>query len=650
MYLAEVRIQRFRNLADLKVKLSPGLNVVVGENNIGKSNFLDAIRCALGYASLNGAVPHLTPEDIYTGADGQPSSEPIRVDLIFKGLSIEEQAEFLDCLNYDPEKPENSTASIHYEWRWSEKSQRYSHRRWGGQRTNTEAAVPDENLQAVRAILLDALRDALKALAPGRESRLGRLLKSAANEEDRCRIEKIIKGSNDDLEKDTELVQKIEAEIGKALAGASRDMSQEVVIRSSEAKFDQIVNGLRLMVRHKDLRMRHAPASLSANGLGYNNLIFIGTVLAELSTIQHATLPLLFVEEPEAHLHPQLQTLLADFLATGGLAAHSRDEEVENVVKTEHQRKQRVQTIVTTHSPTIAAHVHPKTIRVLHWDPDGGVSCTNISECGLDESETKMLSRMLDATRAALLFARGIILVEGITEQLLLPPLAKLLDVDLAGSGISVISIAGVSFKTIGKLFGPDKLQVPVAIITDSDPKVVYPKGENVAEKADEGGGDDGGEDADEDGDDGDKKRWKRAEPKRDENGTIVPGPRLERLKDGFVSNLFVDVFSSKITLEYDLACAGEANPRIMFEAWRSTYKRPPTRLTLDELDAAGDREAQALELWRAICLAKSTRRKADLAQALADRLETEAGALFEVPQHIKAAVHHVTSRDERTH
>src|SRR3954467_9411956 len=102
MHLGMVRVQNFRNLQDISVSFKAGLNVLVGENNIGKTNLLDAIRWALGVQSVGReAAVLLDREDRRRKLDGTFVEEPIHVTLEFANLSFDERAEFLDILNYN---------------------------------------------------------------------------------------------------------------------------------------------------------------------------------------------------------------------------------------------------------------------------------------------------------------------------------------------------------------------------------------------------------------------------------------------------------------------------------------------------------------------------------------------------------------------
>jgi putative ATP-dependent endonuclease of the OLD family len=607
VYLSRVRVRNFRNLRDLEVGFSNGLNVIVGENNVGKTNLLEAIRAALGPASFVGDPLRLVKEDRHRSVEGVYATAPIAVDLWFDDLSADEQAECLEILDYDAATPAKSKASIHFEWSWDEKANRWHARRWGGDRPKAEAPVPEEVLQSIPLTLLGALRDALVALSPGRMSRLGQLLRAVATPDEQKSIETILEEANARLETDP-LITGVESKIGSALKQASGPrLGQEAVVRATEPNFDRIVNNLRLVLRERG-SSANVLSELRSNGLGFNNLLYIATVLAELDASKEATLPLLLVEEPEAHLHPQLQTLLADHLARGGVPAGDKAS--------------RVQTIVTTHSPTVAAHVQPEVIRVLHRNQRDEPRCAAIGACGLAPDEAKKLRRMLDVTKATMLFARSVVLVEGISESLLLPVLARRLGdkFDLGQASVAVVPMAGVDFATFGKLFGDKAIDIPVAIVTDGDPTVEFPDG---------------------------KEEWSTAKPK--EVGAVIEVcDRVKKLVGDFAANKRVRIFHSAVTLEYDLASAAFDNGLTLFDAWKSCYERRPKKLVRTTVEAATTAQERALFLWRAICLGDPAHGKAEVAQALAGLLDErkDGGAYavskFEVPQYLRDAFTHV--------
>ena len=327
--------------------------------------------------------------------------------------------------------------------------------------------------------------------------------------------------------------------------------------------------------------------------------------------------PLLLVEEPEAHLHPQLTVLLGEYLG--------RTRPGTTVP----------QTIVTTHSPTLAAHVRPKQVCVLYEDEScpGSIKGNAVADAGLDDPAERCLQRMLDVTRSSLYFARGLILVEGISEQLLIPVLSESLGKSLSKEHVSVVPICGVAFSTFAKLLSDQCFPIPVSIVTDADP----PLQTNSKTSQENGNDQDGavGEPA-----------WNEALPER-EGPSFVQSDRTKKVIEQFTTHKHVKVFTSSVTLEYDLAAAGTDNPKVMTEVWESCFAGKPRTLNADRLKEAGEQlEDQALVVWRGICLAHHSGSKADFAHKLADWLSQspatgDSQPEFTVPQYLEESITH---------
>jgi len=616
MYLQQITVKNFRCLKDVIVTLSSGLNVLVGENNIGKTAVLDAIRAALGPAASTGEPLKIGPDDRHRQADGTYLNEAIQISLEFADLSPDEQAQFIDILNYQAAEPSKSTAQLNFRWNWNEKTKHYSVNRWGGIAAFSENSVPEDVLQMLPVTLLGALRDATAALQPGRNSRLAHLLDARASEADRATVVQFGKATNEALEKN-ELVRKTQAHITKTLGQVSgKIFAQKTAIKTSPPEFEKIIQSLRLVVSRFSAGNIEITDELRVNGLGFNNLFYIATVVLELNAQASALLPLLLVEEPEAHLHPQLQTMLADFL--------SDPRELHPV---------KVQSLITSHSPSIAAHVPPERLRVLHMAKDGKLHCASFDACGLAVPQLAQVRRMLDVTRASLLFSRGVILVEGITEALLLPVLARRAGTNLEENGISVVPICGVDFGTIAALFDGKGLQIQLALLTDGDPGI-----EDESEPA-------------EHADEPEEVPWNQRQPRRDDAGHLIVCDRVLKLKATFAGKQLIRVFHSDVTLEYSFAKAGPQNPQVMCDAWTSLFAGQPRTFNQAKLDAcAGDHDLQALAVWRGICQANTTRSNAEFAQVLAARLDQKkpdgtyviAAADFVTPTYLTAAFTHV--------
>ncbi|WP_308429659.1 ATP-dependent nuclease [Streptomyces flaveus] len=184
-------------------------------------------------------------------------------------------------------------------------------------------------------------------------------------------------------------------------------------------------------------------------GLGYNNALFMAAELLLLGN--SGTAPLLLIEEPEAHLHPQLQSRVMELL-------HDHAEESSPPV----------QVILSTHSPHLACAVPVQHLTLVAR----GKSFSLAPGCTwLDAGDYAFLSRFLDVTKANLFFARAVAIVEGDAEALLLPALALATGRSFGKSGVSVVNVGHTGLFRYSRIFQRSGEQIPVAVacIRDRD-------------------------------------------------------------------------------------------------------------------------------------------------------------------------------------
>lgn len=169
-------------------------------------------------------------------------------------------------------------------------------------------------------------------------------------------------------------------------------------------------------------------------------------------------LPLLLIEEPEAHLHPQRQLRLMEFLqsaATGMVGNPDRS----------------VQVIVTTHSPNLASKIPLSNMVLLESQLAFPLQQ---GQTMLETGDYRFLQRFLDVTKANLFFAHGVCIVEGDAEAILIPTLAKLIGRDFTLHGVSIVNVGGTGLRRFSRILqrrdsGHGTLKIPVASITDLD-------------------------------------------------------------------------------------------------------------------------------------------------------------------------------------
>ena len=302
-------------------------------------------------------------------------------------------------------------------------------------------------LDELRVTYLKPLRDANNELIAGRSSRLSQILKSHElfyKKENEHPFIEFAKEFNEDINKyfsDDEgklILSNINKHLGEFL-GKEKKEDYETNINITEDKLDTILNSLNL--------------SLSKNklGLGTLNQLYMSLELL-LFEIDKNTLNLCLIEELEAHLHPQAQ--------------------LRTIKHLQNNFEKNSQIILTTHSVNLASSLKLENL----------ILCKNKNVYPLGKDYTQLeeenyifLEMFLDATKANLFFAKGVIFVEGSAENLLVPAIAEIIERPLDKYGVSIVNVSSTAFNSYSKIFlrknEDEIIDIPIAIITDLDIK-----------------------------------------------------------------------------------------------------------------------------------------------------------------------------------
>jgi putative ATP-dependent endonuclease of the OLD family len=304
------------------------------------------------------------------------------------------------------------------------------------------------DLQSFLVVYLPALRDVEGDLRQYCGSPLARLVDAMEiDTADQGKLVAILKDANKKIAADASIatIAKAIDESFEKVAGPAFKM--DVGLGVAEPSFQSVIRALRILLSNTAMT-NFEPSS---NGLGLNNILYVSILIEwfhKRIAQQKSAGQIILFEEPEAHLHPQLQlTLYKAFAALP------------------------FQSILTTHSTHITANAKLSSYVALTPGEDAGVqSCSLADGAGLDKKEIADLERYLDATKSNLLYARKVMLVEGPAELFLIPALLRETQgIDLDRLGISVVPIYGVHFDVYAKLFAADALPKKCAIVTDGD-------------------------------------------------------------------------------------------------------------------------------------------------------------------------------------
>lgn len=449
MYLSILRLWNFRKYCvgtddkpGLEIHFQEGVNVLIGENDSGKTAIVDAIRYVL--KTQSGEFIQFDDKDFYQDSDGNRKDE-FKIECVFDGLNEQDSGLFWEWLSWNDDK----TKYLLKVWLYVKRKDNAIMPTFSAGIEGQADRMDSEAKELLKVVYFKPLRDALTDMTHGYKSRLVQIL--GAHE--LFKTQKDAQGNNTKhkLERDYDNLKK-EIENYFKDGGNGESITREI---NSFLRDHFLLNGdprnaeikltggeLTEILRLLDLIMEG-----NKSGLGTLNLLCIAAEML-LFNNQKKGLKLALVEELEAHLHPQYQLRLIEYISS---------------------QQKNEQFILSTHSITLASKIKLANLIILKGKEVFPMS----SEYTLMRpADYKFLERFLDATKANLFFAKGLIMVEGDAENLLIPAIAQLIEKNLYQYGVSVVNVGSTAYKRYvsifkrkdGKSFG-----MSIAVVSDLD-------------------------------------------------------------------------------------------------------------------------------------------------------------------------------------
>ena len=499
MYISSIGISNFRSFKNLKVNFQDGLNVLIGHNNSGKTNLLQALSLIFDYRAskqlsiddfhkyvnleeLKKNPPNITITVTLSQSDGEEFGDELAtVSTWLTELKKPYKAQiqyqfFLPETEVDEYKTKlKGVDKLAEAWSVIEGDfiRKYIYKIYVGDPKN-KASVNIEDLRKFDYQFLDAIRDVERDMLTGRQTLLKKIIdfyldyeiksNDKLKDEDKEReLHEKRKKFKEQSDKIIQLIQERLKEGKKEFLGYTEETGANYDNFSPDFEGllteSDIFSVLELIVKDRE----EISLPIKNNGLGYNNLIYIALLLSKMQVESDGhymgsnakVFPMLVIEEPEAHLHPTMQSDFVHFL-------HKNLE--KNKVK---------QVFITTHSTHISSVLDLDQIIVFYKEKNESKVSYPGKALAQEPESKKYIQRFLDATKSNMLFAEKIIFVEGITEQLLVPVFAEYMKKSLDKSHVAVINIGGNYFDHFLKLFNPYNeysIKRKISFITDIDP------------------------------------------------------------------------------------------------------------------------------------------------------------------------------------
>ena len=445
MYLNNIKLWNFRKYGrvgefdldkpHLQVPFTKGLNLLIGENDSGKSAIIDAIKLVLKTHAYEWIK--VEKDDFFE------TTNSLRIELEFKSLTDVEASHFTEWLGWEGEG-DKATPILRLIYHVEKKNDRILPADICAGMDEMGISLNATAREFLKTTYLKALRDADSELIARRNSRISQILQGHTlfknQKEEHSLVEKF-KTANKDVQEwfeddqgeksNKKQIKDVIDEYLKAFIGDEYQSKFDI----SNTDINSILEKISIIIdNNKNL------------GLGTQNRLYMALELLHLKKEWDGA-RLCLIEELEAHLHPQAQMKVIEKLLI----------------------EKDVQFILTTHSPNLASKVPLKSLIICK---DSDVYPLGEKYTELNPKDYKYLERFLDVTKSNLFFAKGLIFVEGWAEEILIPELAKKIGCDLTKHEVSIVNVGSTAYLHFAKIFmrkDGKKINYPVAIVTDLD-------------------------------------------------------------------------------------------------------------------------------------------------------------------------------------
>lgn len=508
MYISKLSVRNYRNFRNVSLDFLKGVNTIIGENGSGKTNILHALRLLIDEALPRNIKFY---ESDFNRSIGDWKGHWIIIQIEFSELDPSEEAQAIamhkagDMEDYDSTK---GTYSLIFRPRENKRRELFecsedflatkaelqnildsislndyeltfrgrgnvdfsiddNYIKYVGDFENIVFPNPDdqkEDVYGTRLIgfsipnelsctFIKALRDVEADLRSYRDNPLLSLLRgkeqsiSVAKKDS---IEDKVNKLNEEIS-DLDEVKDVSQGISKSIKQAvGETYAPNIEIKSEvPSEIEKLLQSLKLWVGDSD--EPDYKGRIWELSLGGANLIYLSLKLLEYEKVkaQNKIANFLLIEEPEAHIHTHIQKTLFQKL-------HSHNTQI----------------IISTHSTHISSVSKISSVNILSRAKKEVLVFSPAN--GLNPKQIRALERYLDAVRTNLLFAKGVALVEGDAEHILIPALfKKVFGVSLDEIGVSLINIGSTGFENIAVIFNEERIKKNCAIITDLDKSIL---------------------------------------------------------------------------------------------------------------------------------------------------------------------------------